>query len=383
MWHRARIMLLAAGLLVIAADARGDATEELLAAVKRVGPEGRGHVEAAAAIDRLQRKDASVLLPILRSFRDASPLAANWLAGAFESIADRTLETEGMLPEGELEAFVNDRAQSAAARQLAFDWLERIDATARERLIPGMLDDPAPDLRREAVAHHVARARALEEAGRIPDAIAAWREALRGAVHVDQIVPIADALKRHGESVPIREHLGFLTRWRIIGPFEHAGGGGFDAVYPPETCLDFSAEYAGKSGRVAWRTLTTDDDLGVVDIARQIGPYKGAAMYATAEFQSAGQREAEIRLATQNAWKLWVNGELLFSRLEYHRGTAFDQYRVPIRLKAGRNVILLKICQNEQPDEWAQSFQFQLRVCDRSGAGLRSIDRTGPGGERE
>jgi len=41
-------------------------------------------------------------------------------------------------------------------------------------------------------------------------------------------------------------------------------------------------------------------------------------------------------------------------------------------MRAGRNTILLKICQDEEKEDWAQSYQFQLRVCDSNGSGVRS-----------
>jgi predicted enzyme related to lactoylglutathione lyase len=98
---------------------------------------------------------------------------------------------------------------------------------------------------------------------------------------------------------------------------------------------------------------------------------EGAAMYAATEFASATERPVEIRIGTPNAWKLWVNGRLLFAREEYHRGMSLDQYRVAAVLREGTNTILLKICQNEQDEDWAQRYQFQLRVCDEAGAAVR------------
>jgi hypothetical protein len=44
-------------------------------------------------------------------------------------------------------------------------------------------------------------------------------------------------------------------------------------------------------------------------------------------------------------------------------------------MKAGRNVILVKICQNEQTEEWAQVWQFQLRVCDPTGNAILSREK--------
>jgi len=36
-------------------------------------------------------------------------------------------------------------------------------------------------------------------------------------------------------------------------------------------------------------------------------------------------------------------------------------------------VLLVKICQNNQRDAWAQSWQFQARLCDASGAPLPGV----------
>ncbi len=47
-----------------------------------------------------------------------------------------------------------------------------------------------------------------------------------------------------------------------------------------------------------------------------------------------------------------------------------DQYVANATLKAGRNELLLKICQNEQKEEWAQAWGFQARLCDVVGAAV-------------
>jgi hypothetical protein len=52
-----------------------------------------------------------------------------------------------------------------------------------------------------------------------------------------------------------------------------------------------------------------------------------------------------------------------------------DQYIVNASLKKGTNRILLKIAQNEQEEEWAQRWQFQLRVCDTNGTAVLANDR--------
>jgi hypothetical protein len=84
------------------------------------------------------------------------------------------------------------------------------------------------------------------------------------------------------------------------------------------------------------------------------------------------ERDAELRLGGKNAWKVWLNGALLFGRDEYHRGQQMDQYTLKCRLKKGANTILVKCCQNEQKENWTVEWEFQLRMCDSAGTAILS-----------
>jgi hypothetical protein len=44
--------------------------------------------------------------------------------------------------------------------------------------------------------------------------------------------------------------------------------------------------------------------------------------------------------------------------------------------KPGKNVILLKVCQNEMKEDWAQAWTIQFRVCDLAGRAIRSAAST-------
>lgn len=368
-----RLMLsssLAAAILIGLSPPISAATvDELIQSIKAVGPEGAGHAEAKQAVKQLSRGSSQTLLPILTAMNDANPLAANWLLGAFEAVADRAVKTKTSLPAKELEAFVIETKHNPLARRLAYDWLLKLDVSLAERLIPGMLLDPGADFRRDAVQRLIDQA--VDAQGK-EDKVAAvklFQEALRGATDDDQVQAIVKPLKELGETVDLQKHFGFVVRWKLIGPFENHDLVGFDAVYPPENNLDFQAKYSGKDGKeVAWVDHTTEDEYGAVDLRKAIPPFKGAVTYAAAEFNTKTASTVEIRLGTPNAWKLWVNGKLMFARDEYHRGTQLDQYKVPVKLTAGKNVILLKVCENEQTEEWAQDYKFQLRVSDSSGA---------------
>lgn len=364
------------GILLIPAaiGMAAETTDKAIEAIRAVGPQGAGNVTASAAVQSLSQGKVDDLVPILAGFDGANPLATNWLRAAFESLADRILKSGGELPKDRLEKFILDLNNSPEARRLAYEWLVRVDPTATDRLIPGMLQDPNAEFRRDAVARLIASAKALKEDGKDDEAVAAYKEALAGAVDDDQVKAIVEPLKAAGVEVDLQQHFGFLTNWKLIGPFDNVNLVGFEAVYPPEEKLDFAAKYEGKMGEVKWTEAATKDDYGVVDLAETLSPFKGAVVYAATEFISDQERTVQMRLGTPNAWKLWVNGELLFARDEYHRGMQLDQYRVTANLKPGRNTILLKVCQNEQTEDWAQAWRYQLRVCTPGGAAILSAD---------
>lgn len=341
-------------------------------AIRSVGSEGKGHPAAIAAVKELSQGSPETLVPLLKAFDDASPLALNWLRGAVDSVADRQLKSAGKLPVDKLEAFIVDTDRNAAARRLAYEWLIKVDPAASDRLIPGMLHDSSPEFRRDAVQRLIKSAHAAREAKQQDQAVKLYREALAGAVDDDQVKAIVAPLREMKQQVDLQKHFGFLTEWQLTGPFDNTDFKGFDTAYPPEKGVDLTARYQGKLGEVAWQRFSTADEYGVFNIAKQTSPYKGAVMYATTTFTSDAARSVEFRLGTPNAWKIWVNGELLFGRDEYHRGTQLDQYRVKAQLRKGTNTVLLKVCQNEQTDEWAQDYKYQIRVCDSTGAAILS-----------
>ena len=352
--------------------------DHLLSDVVAIGHEGRNGVTAAAATRRLGDLSPQAVLPILKAFSQANPLAANLLRSAVETIADRSAASDEALPSDLLAEFAVAQQHDPRARRLAYELVARVEpATARE-LIPGLLTDANPEFRRDAVAYWIENAKALARQGRPDAAKQSWHKALSGAIHDDQVRTITTALEGFGETIDVQKHFGFVAHWKVIGPFDNTGMKGFDAVYPPEEeTFDETATYAGKLGGVSWQPISTDDPYGVIDIAMQLENYKGSAMYFACRFESEHDQTVEIRLGTANAWKLWVNGEFKFGRQEYHRGMELDQYRVPVSLKAGANVILFKILQNEQDEDWAQSYKFRLRVCDATGVAVLPAEPDG------
>jgi hypothetical protein len=346
-------------------------TESLLIHIKAVGREGAGNREASKAWRELVRSGPESLPTILAAFDGADKTVANWLRIAVDAIAERTLKAKHALPAAELEAFILKKKHDPAARRLAYEWLVRVDAKAPERLLPGMLQDPSVELRRDAVDRVLQEAQQHLAKKNKTAATATFQKALTGARDQDQVTLIAKELKTLGVEVDLAAHFGFIQKWRLIGPFDSRKGIGFAKVYPPEKDIDLTASYPGKAEKpISWTAYTTREPNGHVDLNKVLGKHMGVVGYAFAAVNSPTSQSVEIHAGSLNAVKIFLNGKQIYSREEYHHGIDMDQHIGFGKLRAGRNEILIKVCQNEQTEDWAQDWAFQLRVCDAVGGAV-------------
>jgi hypothetical protein len=340
----------------------------LLTRIKAVGKEGAGNSDAAQAWKELVRGGPEVLSQILTAIDDARPAAANWLRSAVDAIAESALSAGKPLPLAKLEDFVRERRHAGAGRRLAYEWLVRVDSTAPDRLLPGMLDDPGAELRRDAVEMALKKAQGIFDKEDKAAARTAYQKLLEAARDRDQVLLITQRLKKLGVDIDTTAHFGFITRWRIAGLFDSSGGAGFQTVFPPEKGVDPAAVYKGKDQQeVRWKDHTTTLPMGVVDLNKVIAPMHGTAAIAWTTVLSPSDQPVELRAASGNAIRIYLNGKEIFFWEEYHHGKRMDQHVARGVLKAGTNEILVKVCQNEQTEDWAQDWSFQLRVCDALG----------------
>ena len=358
--------------------AADDEFDKSVAALRAVGGEGQGNLAAGQAMQRLAKSRAVKLPALLSAMDGANPFAVNYIRGAVDVIVGNTLAKGGQLPMVELGEFLLKKSHDTKPRALAFDLIRRVDADAAEQLVPGFLGDPSVDLRREAVTRLIGQAMGLVKSDNKPAAVLLYRQALDAARDLDQIQSISGELRELGRKVNLTRHFGFLVKWQMTGPFHNKDRAGFAAVFGPEKNLNLSASYNGMDGKVKWQPYSTDDEYGMVDFNKPYGDLKEVTGYAQTEFVSGSDRPAELRLGCKNAWKVWLNGELVFGRDEYHRGMRIDQYKLPVQLKKGSNAILVKACQNEQVEDWTVQWQFQLRVCDATGTAIHSAAKNNP-----
>jgi hypothetical protein len=333
-----------------------------------VGREGTGNEAAGAAWQEVVRAGPSALPALLAETGKGSAVADNWLRLAGDVIVEGALRAKQPLPLADMEAFIADTTHAAAARRLAFDLLRQADQTRADALEPSLIQDPVQELRRGAVQRIIDDAKKQNAEG----AKACYLHALDAVRDEDQTRLVASELKKLGVPVDLPRHFGFLMHWNVIGPFDNSGRQGFDTVFPPEKEIRLDAPYDGKGQQVKWLPFESADEYGKLDFNKPFGLQKEVTAYAVTTFDSPVERDAELRLGGKNAWKVWLNGSLLFGRDEYHRGQQMDQYTMKCRLKKGANIVLVKCCQNEQTENWTVEWEFQLRMCDSAGTAILS-----------
>src|SRR5205085_10266398 len=80
-----------------------------------------------------------------------------------------------------------------------------------------------------------------------------------------------------------------------------------------------------------------------------------SASYMSVEVESPADQDAEILLGTDDGAKLWVNGKEVFAT-DATRAAAPGQDAVKVKLVKGKNTVLLKVANGNNP----HGFYFTL-----------------------
>ena len=342
--------------------------KKLIDALIQIGAKGTGNEKAIQAWPAIQKLNASSVPKLLQAMNKANDLGDNWIRSAISEILDR--DKTGF-PEKQILAYlINDR-NTGSSRKLSFEIIREHKPKLAHSLIPKFIDDREPTLRRLAVGKLLESARKAQSPA---EATALFEKILNKGREVDQIKEAKEALEKSGQKIDVHSLMGFLVEWTTIGPFDNTERQGFGTEYPPEEKIDLKASYQGKNEKVKWSAFSTADPFGMLNVNTQYGEVKEALAYAHTIYESDSAQPAQFRIGSKNAWKLWLNGDLLFARDEYHRGgTRVDQFIIDGKLRKGTNEILVKVCQNEQTQSWTKQWEFCLRVTDPSGTALHSV----------
>ena len=121
---------------------------------------------------------------------------------------------------------------------------------------------------------------------------------------------------------------------------------------------------------MAWKKRTWDGDVRPragfrVDLKGLSGA-RNLAAYAAVRITAPRARDAVLGIGSDDGVVVWFNGKKVHTNL-VERGVSPGQDRVPVRLRAGENVLLLKVTQS-----WG-GWGFGVLLEDPDGAPLRGL----------
>jgi hypothetical protein len=159
--------------------------------------------------------------------------------------------------------------------------------------------------------------------------------------------------RNKGPAPPTATPLAFGP-WHYLGPFDNSSNRGFDVAYPAEKEIDLSKKYPGKNGEEAvWREGKFTD--GEINNLALFKPENNAqsVVYLYREIDSTTARDLPVSLGSDDTLTVWLNGERIHAENVY-RACAPDQVQLVLKLRAGKNKLLLKVCQGD--GDWAFYF---------------------------
>lgn len=142
------------------------------------------------------------------------------------------------------------------------------------------------------------------------------------------------------------------SRLRVLGPFASPDGRGIERDFGPEAQAaspNLNAEYAGAAGRrCRWEIWETRPGgaapvFDIVQRCQALGlPAEGVTHYCLLYVNSVAEQPATLLVGTDDSGKIWLNGEVVYTYVG-NRALAPGEDRVEVRLRKGRNVLMIKI----------------------------------------
>jgi hypothetical protein len=146
-----------------------------------------------------------------------------------------------------------------------------------------------------------------------------------------------------GPEAPAKAEGPAVGQWYVAGPFDNNNGVGFDAKYAPEIKVDLKAQMDGKGGaKVAWKEgKFTDGQINPLSI---FPDNNNVAIYLYREFDFGGACDIPASFGSDDGLRVWLNGQQLIAE-NTSRACQPDSNKATLKLKSGRNQLLIKITQ--------------------------------------
>lgn len=153
---------------------------------------------------------------------------------------------------------------------------------------------------------------------------------------------------------------GGITDWRIAGPVPSAAEAKADAALLAEASVDTARPLKVDDAKLEWRSYTTIETTGKVDLVTLYGDQASVAAYACASFDLPEAKDLLLKLGSNDGFKCWFN-RAEAGHFDSGRSYRPDSDSLPVKGVKGHNEVLVKILQ--MGGAWA----FSVRVTDAAG----------------
>ncbi|MGH9360429.1 MAG: HEAT repeat domain-containing protein, partial [Thermoanaerobaculia bacterium] len=135
---------------------------------------------------------------------------------------------------------------------------------------------------------------------------------------------------------------------------------------PPEGEVRLDGELKIGARGYRWKRHEVEDPRGIVDLGEALGGGDGVGAYLYAEVAVEEDTDGVLKIGSDDQVACFLNGERVHE-FDGERGLTVDQDSVPVKLKQGRNRLLLKLVNR------SGGWQGCLRVTSKDGKPLGAV----------
>ncbi|MDY6932929.1 MAG: DUF3857 domain-containing protein [Spirochaetota bacterium] len=166
----------------------------------------------------------------------------------------------------------------------------------------------------------------------------------------------------------IRDSLGFVSDYRIIGPFDNRGSSDFEIEHPPERSFSESEIYLGKINIVKWFDTKTDL-TGMIDFEDLFTKVDDSLFYLYRIIDIHESGEYILSFGKTGYMDIWIDGGRIVENRKRH-GFDFDQYHLKVLLQKGEHSILIKLGDSTYDGvKWSLRITYLRAVGDAAESG--------------
>jgi tetratricopeptide (TPR) repeat protein len=190
----------------------------------------------------------------------------------------------------------------------------------------------------------------------------------------DELINRLGADGKFGDADDKIRSLGCITHWKCIGPFDNTSESGYDQAFSPEHEIDFSKDYSAKNGNMArWFNIDVHNHSCWLFMENHSTALNSVYYFYTI-VNSPKETDGLLSFGASAAFKIWFNGKRACVDSVF-RNTGIDSYLRKVHLIKGKNVLIIKLCNESANHITGQKgyANFAIRFMDYKGSALAGL----------